>query len=153
MKQTFVFAAICILALSSCKKSSNMSKIPSIAYIGMSTDSVHSGNSTETIELTFNFADGDGDLGNDPRTGVYDIYTTDSRNDSAFNYFFPSQLPDVIDPSRGIQGSCTITIQAAFLMLRPDHPKGDTLRFDVYIKDKAGHNSNHFTTPDIYIKP
>jgi hypothetical protein len=153
MKQTFALAVILVIACSSCKKSSNLSKIPSIAYIGISTDSVNSGSSTQKIDLTFNFTDGDGDLGNDPKSGVYDIYTTDSRDDSAYNYFFPAQLPDVIEPGKGIEGSCTITIDAAFLILRPDHPKGDTLHFDVYIRDKAGNTSNHITTSNIYIKP
>lgn len=141
-----------LLAAGCNKENKNKSKIPAIKYIGISGDSIKSG-SNEIVQVVFNFSDGDGDLGNKPSSGKYDIYTTDSRDTSKINYYFPQGLTGNIDPTQGISGTCTLSLEAAFILLRPERPQGDTVRYEIYIKDKAGNESNRFTTPDIYIRP
>lgn len=155
MKKPFLYLLpiLSLFFFLSCDKKKNGNPVPSIAFRNMLPNTVKSGNSEDTIKLSFRFHDGDGNLGNDPATGIYDIYTKDSRDGKEFNYFFPEGISSLIPPGDELEGNCTISIMAAFLLLRPDHPDGDTLRYEVYIKDRDGNESNHFTTPDIYITP
>lgn len=138
--------------LLSCNKKNKASDIPKITFVGMSGDSVNSGGN-QIIAVKFTFADGDADLGVSPSSGNFDIYTTDSRDTSKINYYFPKGLAETVDPTQGITGDCTINLEAAFMLLRPSRPDQDTVRYEFYIKDKAGNESNRFTTPDIIIVP
>lgn len=137
----------------SCEKENAKSKNPTIALTGISVDSVASGSSSDAVLVSFNFADGDGDLGNKASSGNFDIYTIDSRDSEKVNYFFPQKMPDVIDPTQGVEGSCFLNLEAAFILLRPTRPLRDTVRYTIYIKDRAGNESNRIVTPDIYITP
>ena len=150
----YAILVVCVLGLllASCSKN-NLSKIPQIGNLTLQPDSVKAGSSQDTVYLTFHFTDGDADLGNDPNSTNYDIYLKDSRDSSISGYFFHYIPSQAADPSTGIQGYCTIKILAAFLLPRANHPKGDTLHYEVYIKDKAQHESNHLNTPNIYIRP
>jgi hypothetical protein len=148
------FTAFTALGLASCKKEKSASRtIPEIKLVGLSGNTIKAG-SNQVIYINFSFSDGNGDLGNKPSSGNYDIYTKDSRDDTTeINYFFPQDLPDNVEPGVGVAGTCNLGILAAFVFLRPDHPDRDTVRYEVYIKDRAGNESNRFTTPDIYIVP
>jgi hypothetical protein len=142
---------IFLFSLASCTSAEKKAKAtPSIAFTGISADSVVAG-SNQVINLKFNFSDGDGDLGNTPSSGNFDIYTTDTRDTTAINYYFPPNMKTYIDPTQGVSGECVIQLNAAFMLLRPDRPKRDTLQYEVYIKDKSGKESNRFTTPNIYL--
>lgn len=134
------------------KKKTTGNSTPAIKFTGISSDSIKAGSST-AIRLSFNFSDGDGNLGNKPASGMYDIYTIDSRDKSFTNYYFPQALPSVIDPTQGVTGTCQLDLRGEFILLRPTRPGGDTLSYEVYIRDREGNESNHFTTPDIYIIP
>lgn len=148
---TLFIATTSIFLMTSCsKKKAKASDTPNISLIGISKDSVQAG-SNETIQLTFTFKDGDGDLGNLPSSGNYDIYTIDTRDTSKLNYYFPQDLPSVIIPSQGASGQCTIELSAAFMLLRPSNPDRDTLQYEFYIRDKSGKESNRLTTPNIYL--
>ncbi len=142
------------LFLFACNKSggSKGNNPPEINFVGLSGNTMKVG-SNQYINVNFNFSDKNGNLGNTPSSGNFDIYTIDNRDTEMVNYYFPQELPDYIDPTQGVSGQCALGIQAAFLALRPDHPDGDTLRLEIYIKDKAGNESNRFTTPDIYLTP
>lgn len=147
-----VFTVLLSGVMLSCTKKNKASEKPSITFVGISGDSVKSG-SNQIIAVKFNFADGDADLGVSPSSGNFDIYTTDSRDTSKINYYFPKGIAEAVDPTQGISGDCTINLEAAFILLRPSHPDRDTVRYEFYIKDKAGNESNRFTTPDIIIVP
>lgn len=148
----FALAIVCVLCLSACNKanSGTVDKVPSIYFTSLSADSLQA-SSEQTLDINFNFSDGDGDLGNKASSGNYDIYTRDVRNDSMINYFFPQALPSVIEAGKGVSGSCALTIDAAFIELSPNRPLHDTLRLEIYIKDRAGNQSNRIITPNIYL--
>ena len=149
----FFMIASALLALSACHRNT-LSKIPKIAFISMNPDSVKAGNSADTVFIVFHLQDGDADLGNDQNGTNYDIYMIDSRTDSTQGYFFPSIDKAVENPQYGLVGYCTFKMQAAFLVPRPDHMlTGDTVHYEIYIKDRAQNESNHIITPDIYIRP
>lgn len=148
-------ATIFILAIFfvACKRA-GQSKIPEIKLISMTPDSVKAG-SQDTVYITFKLVDGDADLGNDPGGQVYDIYLKDSRVDTFIGYFFPEISADVRDAGRGVEGICTFKQLAAYLIPREDSlhmATGDTLFYELYIKDRARNESNHIVTQNLYIK-
>lgn len=106
----------------------------------------------DTVFINFHIVDGDGDL----TSSTGGVYLKDSRFDSAAAYrlSFPDVPTDVINPKDGLDAICTVRLGAGVLMnLRPDHPNGDTLSYQLYIVDGAGHESNHVQTSKIYIRP
>ena len=122
----------------------------------MYPDSIMAGSSKDTVNIQFHLQDGDADLGNDPNSTNYDLYIKDSRYDTFQGYFFPPIASQVEDPKKGLEGICTFQMLAALIIPRQDsiHIKqGDTASFELYITDRAGHKSNHITTPKLYIKP
>lgn len=155
MKITSVVLLLCLLAFAACNRA-KYSEIPSISFKALYPDSVRAGSSEDTAYLAFSVRDGDGDLGNQNVSGDYDIFLTDSRDNKVTGYFFPEIPSGVIDPKRGMEGDCFLALYAATLIPRQDSVhkhNGDTVHFEVYIKDQAGHESNRFTTPDLFIKP
>ena len=110
----------------------------------------------DTMYILFNVVDGDADIGNDD-TGVSAIYYKDTRDDSAefTKVPFPDIKPDYEDPKKGVQIACTLYVDPQ-PGLRPDttHQKyGDTLKYELYVKDRAGHISNHAVSGPIIVRP
>lgn len=152
---TFLFLAL-LAAFSSCKNNNSMSNIPSISLISMTPDSIKQGASEDTVYIKFGLEDGDADLGHDVSSTDKDIYIRDNHTDSFTGYNFPEIAQGILDPSKGITGACTFKMLGALIYVRQDSIhllNGDTVSYELYIKDKAGNNSNHITTPNLYIRP
>lgn len=153
--QTLGLCICASLILISCGKTEspkNGKNPPSISYVGISGNVMKAG-SNEYINVNFNFSDKDGDLGNTTSSGNFDIYTIDKRDTALVNYYFPNGISKYIDPTQGVTGSCVLGIEASFLLLRPNRQTGDTSKIELYIKDKAGNESNRITLPEIYLTP
>lgn len=138
-----------------CQKKAVNSAIPQISFKSLTKDSVTGGSANDGIVLSFSFVDGDGDIGTS-RTSTT-IFMIDSRDTFMRRYPFPFiEDPEAHDPIDGTQGDGEVLLTAATLLPRTDtlHTRrGDTVRFETYIIDNAGHESNRFTTPNIYIRP
>ena len=103
---------------------------------------------------TFKVTDRNGDLGNDPYKKEFDVFLKDSRDHNETGFPFPDIPNELKNASNGITAFATVKINAGlFLQLRQDRPDGDTLYYEVYIKDRAGNMSNKLSTPLIYIAP
>lgn len=145
-----------------CQKSSNNSPYPQISFKSLTPDSVIAGSSTGGVQLSFDYMDGDGDLGSPVKPGqtpppdTY-IYLIDSRDSAKRRYLFPEiSNEDAHNTKDGITGNFVVSIFASTLIPRLDtlhFTKGDTVKFTTYIVDEAGHESNRFTSPNIYIRP
>lgn len=145
--------ALAVFTFGACTKSKG-SKIPTIGEVSVYPQTVRAGIPNDTIFISFKISDADGDLGQSTGTGKYDIYLRDKRTDSVIGYYFPEIPKEITDGKDGIEGHCTVIINAAFLQLRPDHPELDTLKYEMYITDLAGNESNRLDTWDIYlVKP
>lgn len=138
------------LFLFSCKKESKkLSSIPAIDFASI-TDSIIQGE--DTILIRFGFADGDADLGENPDSA--DLFLKSSWDSTWQEIYFPTDIPgNIKDPEKGLEGAATLKILGAFYVLDTLHPNGDTINFEFYIRDNAGHLSNHITTPSVFIKP
>jgi hypothetical protein len=140
-----------------CKKNKN-NPIPDIYFLALHPDTIKGGSPFDTAYLTFNFQDGDGDLGNDITQGVYDVYLRDLR-DSAFpllRFPFPTIPDEARDPINGIKGTGSIALLGIDLIPRQDtiHKyQGDTVIYDMWIVDRAQHQSNIIRTTPLYIRP
>jgi hypothetical protein len=152
-----LLCAALIAGVYSCKKSSN-SPIPYIELVSFSPDTIKNGSPVDTAFLTFNFSDGDGDLGNDVTKGDYDVFLRDMR-DSAYpiiRYPFPDIPDDARDPIDGINGTGAIAMYGVNLTVRQDtlHKfSGDTIVYQMWIVDRAKNQSNIITTTPLYIRP
>ena len=154
-----LLCAALIIGVFACKKASN-SPIPYIEFIKLSPDTAKGGSPKDTLFLTFNFSDGDGDLGNDPAQGNYDVFLRDSRDSliDVLHFPFPEIPADAIDPVDGINGSGSIALIPSAINLIPRQDTlhkfhGDTLTYQMWIKDKAQNMSNVVTTTPIYLRP
>ncbi len=155
MKLYNILLIVAVSGFIACKKTSTDNPVPVIAYSGISTDSINNGSSKDTLSITFTIVDGDGDLGNDPNVSN-DIFLKDSRSvtNEEIGFLMPEIPKGVIKEGGSANIHCTVNVSAAqFLLLRPTRPLGDTLSFDIYIKDRAGNKSNIITTHPIYIYP
>ena len=134
-----------------CSKN-DMSKIPTIALMSFVPDIMKV--NFDTCVIKFSLADGDGDIGNDTTS---EIYLRDSRYDTAgfVKIPFPAIDPTIEDPQKGLQGTCTFSpvLQPTPRLDSFHMALGDTLTYEFYIKDRAGHQSNHITTHPLIIRP
>lgn len=119
---------------------------------------MHSGSFEDTVKLRFGFTDGDGDLGNDPATGQYDVFLKDTRDTmfSTLRFFFPPIPDGARDPIKGLEGTGSIAIQGIYITTRTDtlHKlHGDTLQYRMWVKDRAGNTSDTITTTPLIVLP
>lgn len=134
--------------LAACKKENKMSKIPFIKLM-TTTDSVRAGNSKDTVRIIFQFEDGDADIKTDGQT--VNIFVSNTRDTSHFNYPFPYIDEAYKGNGTGFKGTATIKIPAAFLLLRDPFMSIDSVGFSVLIQDAAGNKSNELHTPLVYL--
>lgn len=155
-----VSALFLVTGIVACKKNTN-SVIPEISFISLAPDSIHGGSFKDTAFLAFGFRDGDGDLGNDPALGMYDVFLRDSRytQDTSYinsRFFFPTIPDDARDPVNGLEGKGIIALRAVYITPRQDtlHKlHGDTLTYQMWVVDRAGHVSDTIKTSPLYILP
>ncbi|MBS1616796.1 MAG: hypothetical protein JST06_11840 [Bacteroidetes bacterium] len=154
-----LFLLLCFIGVWACKTNTNP-VTPSISFISLYPDSVHSGSFKDTAYLSFGFTDGDGDLGNDPTSGNYDVFLKDTRdtgtNFSILRYFFPPIPDGARDPIKGLEGKGTIAIQGIYINTRQDtlhRLHGDTVSWRMWVKDRAGHTSDTIQTTSLIILP
>ena len=152
MKKTGLLLC-CVVLLAGCiGKQTRPSIIPTISFISFGPDTILGGSSKDTAYLTFHVIDGDGDLGNDPGGSSYDIFLKSSRpQDSLYTDFFADIPSGANDPQVGISATTQVLLPAFGLVAR-DSVATDSISYEVYVHDKAGHESNHIFTNKIYIK-
>lgn len=143
------FLLLAVAFFPSCEKNT-VSKIPHISLIRFGPDVIQVNLDTAFIE--FSLTDGDADIGND---NTSQIYLKDTRYESAG--FIPTPFPEIDgtieDPKKGLQGVCL------FIPVPQPAPRtdslhmavGDTMSYEIFIKDRAGNESNHIITNQIII--
>jgi hypothetical protein len=159
MNNLFVIALLSLATtlFIACKKDSGANKVPKISLGEVTPDSLNTGDYRDTIVIRFSLEDGNADLGYDKnQLDNFDIYVRDTRVDTFTGYFFPEIDDFVKNPQKGVQGTGYFFVFGAFTFVRDDSlhtATGDTTQFELYIKDKAGNESNRITTGNIYIRP
>lgn len=157
-------AAACLTMLVSCMKKESYSVIPQIGFEGyyniFDTTKI-----AKTGVITISFQDGDGDIGLNPSdlnppfdTGSYyyydyfiDLYEKKNGlfiKDTSLNPPLRYRIPDLTpnDPNKAIKGIIVDTVP-----LNPA-PVWDTIKFSMFIFDRALHKSNVVFTPEIVVR-
>lgn len=142
-----------VLCFFACKKSGSGSKAPEITLQGMSKDSVRNGDDGDTVALQIYIRDENGDLVSDDDA----FYMDDLRDSDGFLPFAFPRLDDaVLNNPNGVEGNIFFFITGALAVVREDslhQAAGDTVQYEIYVKDAAGNESEHITLPPIYIRP
>jgi hypothetical protein len=168
VKITILFAFIFSFG---CKKEDPTPSSPEITFIEAS---VSANNSYSTIK--FEFIDGDGDLGlkqdeiiGDDSVNVFvDYYELNNGNwelkspniDTSFNWvtmqeeyemqYFHARMPYIENEAQlSLEGDIEVVL--LFNPELPVTPGIDTIRYEIYIKDRALHSSNVITTSELII--
>ena len=116
--------------------------VPSIELV-----SVSSTNITEGDPLTFRikYTDGDGDLGeNDPN--AHNLYLTDNRVNITYEYRIRELAP--AGSSLIIRGNIDVELKTTAIT---DGSSSQNVTYTIYLRDRAGNQSNTVTTDAITI--
>ena len=146
-----VFPVIALLLTVSCTKEDTYPVTPEIAFVSL--ESLANLGGKDSLVLTFSFTDGDGDIGT-PKTDTVnrDVFITmyELRNGvfvkyddpfGVFNYRIPFMVPRGNNES--LKGEIVIAVD--YNIFQPN----DTIYYDLYMKDRAGHVSNTISTASI----
>lgn len=146
------------LTLPTCINPPEFANIPKIEFVSLSKDTLLQGVFQEdSLRVTFHFEDGDGDLGREENALENNVFFIDTRTgelDNSFGIpFIPAQ-----GSSNGIEGEVHILLFSTCCLypdngpdpceVAPQYPT-NTLTYQIYIKDRAGHESNMIETPPI----
>lgn len=107
------------------------------------------------LRITLRYKDGDGDLGGQPDERP-DLFLKDLRDSTLFPAGYDGLLrynmPRFLEgPPQSIQGTIEITLPG-IARLNPNAPQ-EAVAFEVYVIDRAGHESNRARTDTVYIVP
>lgn len=153
MKNLLILAAAFIW-LSGCKKTNSISEIPRITFKSLIAHKDPAGKDTALV-LTFEYEDGNGDLGklNDDDTSKSVFITLFEKKNGEFVALnlvppFDASMPNLTPKSRNksISGEISDTITTL-----PPHVTNDTIKFEVYLVDRANNKSNTIVTNEIVI--
>ena len=139
-----------------CIKAPEFADVPKIDFVSLTKDTMLQGlNQEDSIIVTFHFEDGDGDIGRMTDSEANNVFFIDTRTGQLDNSFGIPFVPPQ-GSSNGIEGEVYIKIFSTcciFPVGDPCQPSTefpiDALTYEIYIKDRAGHESNRITTPVI----
>lgn len=143
--------SICILLCFACESFEKASIVPEIHFKSLETISV---SDTAVYELVFSFQDGDADFGsNNSSTNVFLVpYQKIDGNYEPVDetlYGLPYSIANDEKLTRSGQNKTIKGEIKIKMLLFPTLIPFDTLRYDFYIVDRAGHESNVESTTDI----
>jgi len=142
LKHSFLFAVLCV-ALFSCKKAEEIGPIPEIEFVSVTPQNVNE--YTDSLMFTISYRDGDGDLGENT-TDAENFFLTDSRNNVIYKFRIPQLAPD--NSSIIIEGNLNITLANTAII---DGSSSQTFTYSIYVKDRAGNQSNTVVTSPITV--
>ncbi len=146
-----IFPAVAIIFMISCSDEDTYPITPEISF--KSLEIFKNTSQNDSVVLTFSFTDGDGDLGSqiydtlsrdvyvkfyELRNGVYVLFPDPF---GAFNYRMPYLEPR--GNNKSLKGDVRINVD--YNILYPN----DTVKYELYIKDRAGHISNSIQSTSI----
>lgn len=125
---------------------------PQIEFVSMSPKWVPE---FGTLTITLRYKDGDGDLGGQP-DGMSDLFLLDLRDSSRFPQGYDGilryNMPRFYEGStQSIQGTIQISVPG-IARLDANSP-AESVAFEIYLIDRAGHESNRVRTDTAYITP
>ncbi len=150
MKQSVYLAALLlcfgtVLSISACKKDviDLEDPIPQILNVTVNPASVVE--FQDEITFSVEYRDGDGDLGeNDP--DVTNLFVIDNRVNITESFRVSQIAPDGANVP--ITGTLEVVLPSTGIT---DNSSSQTVNYTIYMVDRAGNESNRFTTTDITV--
>lgn len=143
MKEKIILLVWLFCLFNACKKDTNVSTVPSIQFISVSSDTLKS--FKDSLMIEFEYSDADGDIGEE-NPDKNDLYVKDRRLSNADYYFVKPLAP--IGSDIHIKGVLKVQIKNTFLL---GTGNSELTQFDLKLKDRAGNWSNTIHTGDILI--
>ena len=132
---------------------------PRIELVGMSKDTIKQGIfQQDSLTVIFRFEDGDGDLGRTDQETENNVFFIDERTGTLDNTFAIPEIPQE-GAGNGVEGEVRILLFSTCCIypdgsdpctINSQYPL-DTVRYRIYIKDRAGHKSNEIFTDPIVL--
>lgn len=158
MKIKILLYLFLIIAFATCIRPPDYPVEPQIEFVGMTKTTMRQGFGTEdSVYITLSFTDGDGDLGGISGKDSLNVFITDKRNNKPVEQTFRIPFVPEAGAKNGISGeirflmytTCCLSLEPC--IATPVRPT-DTLIYDIYIKDRAGHASNIIKTNPIILQ-
>jgi hypothetical protein len=158
MKIKYTLYLALFVAFATCIRPPNYPIEPQIQFVGMTKTTMRQGFAFEdSLHVTLTFTDGDGDLGGVSGKDSLNVYITDKRNNKPVEQTFRIPFVPEAGAKNGISGeikflmytTCCLSLEPC--KATPNHPI-DTLVYELYIKDRAGHKSNAIQTKPILLQ-
>lgn len=145
LKKSLVFISLFFLGvITSCKKDKTEPNIiPKIEFISISPSTVVEYKDAITIVISYD--DYDGDLGEN-NANVKNLFVTDSRNNVTYEYRISQLSPS--GSTIHIKGNLNTIIKNTAIT---DNSNSQSVTYSLYLKDRAGHQSNSVTTSAVTI--
>jgi hypothetical protein len=156
------FLFLCVVAFATCIRPPDYPIEPQITFSSMTKNVMRQGYGTEdSVYINLTFTDGDGDLGgvgsvNGSKDSL-NVFITDKRNNKPVEQTYRIPFVPEAGAKNGISGelkflmftTCCLSLEPC----RPPAPRAaDTLVYEIYIKDRAGHKSNAVQTKPILLQ-
>jgi hypothetical protein len=127
-----------------CKKEKNpISDTPEIAFVSVTPATLQAYN--EKLTFTISYIDGDGDLGEN-NADAKNFFLVDNRNNVTYHFRIPELAPT--GSGIAIKGNLNVSLDNAGL-------SGDDsvqiYNYTIYVKDRAGHESNRVGTSPVTV--
>lgn len=161
MKIGFVLIifSLLLIGISSCIQAPDYPIEPVITYQGLSKNTMKQAKiKGDSLRVIFSFTDGDGDIGSIESNGI-DIVLIDKRTNVIYGQFRAPTVPEK-GTKNGIDGTAEVVIFSTCCVypdstppceVNEDYPL-DSLKLEIYMTDRAGHESNHIETEWIYLE-
>lgn len=121
-----------------------ISKVPAIKFV-----SIEPGTAVkyrDQIGITIEYTDGDGDLGENV-ADVKNLFCTDSRNNVTYQFRIRQLAPDTA--TIAITGKLKFNLDPQGFV--DDSHTSETATYSIYVKDRAGNQSNSVETTPLVI--
>ncbi|MCX6290401.1 MAG: hypothetical protein NT126_01400 [Bacteroidetes bacterium] len=161
MKGIKIIVFVVIVLVSACKKAEQYSDIPSITFKSLTTAKDMTGYDVSG-KITISFTDGDGDLGY--YSSGNGLPFDDTLSQYYYNFIIKSShlkngnwIKDTLNLSGRMPyltpdgTNKTLRGDIAMDLFLPPHKIRDTMRYDVFIYDRALHQSNTVTSSNLVI--
>lgn len=155
MKTYSILLVVIIMFAAACNRGNKALEKPEIVFRSFSHETVRSGDLKDTLLINLRYTMATKSLGSE--TDPSSFILKDSRDPgSELKFSFPNEIyGNVPDPTQNnISGTVTLRLSAGlFFVLRPDRPEGDTLQYEILLRDKDEVESAPVTSGNIFIIP
>lgn len=159
MKSRIILSFCALLLFAACEKQPDQfPDEPQIYYKNTTPRTISILDTAAVVRIAFEFTDGDGNIGWDESETKPAIFACNLRDTTKERDTLPFPFPYIADNLRpgkgGLRGTVNLDLRRQFFSLDSLHVAlgGDTVIFNVFIKDDSENFSNIITTDTIFVK-